>query len=518
MVVQITLIGVSVISLIIILLFCLVIFLLRKLNRRRFECYIWENLPEIMKIGISLKESYKAIFRLIEKVIKTDDAYIYLVDIEGKILVQKASKEELPDREDEEVGILTTSHVGEKVTIKLPRTMPRLDRDEVPDFITQGAARFFSIPLVSSDGFEGVLRIGPIFSKHMKTLKRNKRLLCSLAIPLSLVIKKGLILNKVKEEIVELGALSEIEKEMMRSVFELKEFLELLLGVTIEETGSDGGFILVDQRKGEKIKIFKGIPASVMEEIDSLDSVNEKLTSFNFIVQNMGKSGVVGLIRERTRLAFEENNKRLLIVLANRMELAIKHANSYRMMLDDYLDTLRSLVKSMEAKDPFMEGHAEGIVHYVELIAREMGLGDEETEGIKTAALLHDVGMCALADQILNKPGKYTNYEYETMKNHAQIGAALVEPIKQPFNLAPIIRSHHERYDGWGYPNGLRGKDIPLGARIINLADSFNAMISKRPYRDPLPLEDVIKEIEKASGTQFDPDVIKAFLNVVKKI
>lgn len=175
------------------------------------------------------------------------------------------------------------------------------------------------------------------------------------------------------------------------------------------------------------------------------------------------------------------------------------------------------MVKTMDARDPLTEEHSERIADYAERIAKGLGLMDDEIEGIKTAALLHDVGMCSMADQIINKPGKYTDYEYETMKNHAQIGACLAEPIKRPIDIAPLIRGHHERYDGWGYPNGLRGKDIPLGARIIGLVDSFNAKVERRSYREPLPLEEAVREIENASGRQFDPEVVKAFLDVMKK-
>lgn len=316
----------------------------------------------------------------------------------------------------------------------------------------------------------------------------------------------------------ELGALSEIERAMVKSVFELKEFFGLLLGVAIADTQADGGFVLTSQEGNKTIKISKDVPSSIMEKIENTSSIEKELGNFSFITQAIAQDGVIVLMKSTDKPAFEDNNKRLLLTFAHRMELALKHAHSFQMMLDDYLGTLKILVESMDTRDPLTKEHSERIAHYASLVAKELGLADDEIEGIKMAALLHDVGMCGIADQILHKPGKFTDYEYETMKNHAQIGATLAEPIKHPIDLAPLIRGHHERYDGWGYPDGLRGNDIPLGARILALADSFNAKIEKRAYRNPLPLDEAVKQIENASGTQFDPQVVKAFLEAAKKI
>lgn len=515
MIVQTSLVGALAITLTIILLSVTVIFLAIRIRRRRFELSIWGSLPETMNPGLPLEERFKAIFTLIERVVKTEEVYVYLLDREGKTLVQRISKGRLVTGEDEG-RLLTPSHMEREANIRPPKTIPHLERDEMPGLVSQGAARFFSLPLISSDGFEGTIRIGPIFSRHTKSLKRNESLLSSLAVPFSLIIKEGLELDKARGEVAELGALSEIERMMIRSAFELEEFFRLLLGVAISEIKADGGLVFVS-REAKPVKVAKGIPLPLLEKMDSIHSVEESLESFNLIARRLQEDGIAVLIKEKGKPVFDESNRRLLEVFAKRMELALNHAHSFKIMLDDYLDTLKTLVKTMDTRDPLTKEHSGQIAHYAGLIAEEMGLTDDEIKGIKTAGLLHDVGMCGLADQIINKPGKYTDYEYEIMKNHAQIGACMVEPIKQPIDLAPLIRGHHERYDGWGYPDGLRGKNIPLGARIIALVDSFNAKVEKRSYRDPLPLEKAINQIESASGTQFDPEVVKAFLSAIRK-
>ena len=515
MVIQTTLMGAGIISLLILLLFSLVILLVLKVKRRKFELSIWNRLPETMNPGLPLEERFKAIFGLIDRMIKTEDAYVYLLDREGKALVQRISKGGLVPGEGKG-KILGNSHIDKETVIRLPKSIAFLERDELPGIITQGAAKFFSVPLVSSDGFEGTIRIGPIFVRHTKSLKRNGSLLSSLAVPFSLIIKEGLVLDKAMGKVAELGALSEIERMMIRSAFELEEFFGLLLGVAISEIKADGGLVFVSQ-EAKPIKVSKGIPLPLLEKMDSVNSVEGSLASFNLIARRLQGDGIAVLIKEKGKPVFDESNRRLLEVFAQRMELALNHAHSFKIMLDDYLDTLKTLVKTMDTRDPLTKEHSERIALYAGLIAGKMGLADDEIKGVKTAALLHDVGMCGIADQIINKPGKYTDYEYEIMKNHAQIGACMVEPIKQPVDLAPLIRGHHERYDGWGYPDGLRGKNIPLGARIIGLVDSFNAKVEKRSYRDPLPLEKAIEQIESASGTQFDPEVVKAFLKCDKK-
>ncbi|HAV43426.1 TPA: hypothetical protein DCX15_05365 [bacterium] len=516
MVIQFTLTVAGIIFSLIILLSLAVILLALKLRRKRFELFIWERLPEIMSPSLALEERFKAIFGLIEKVIKTDNAYVYLLESQRKKLIQRASKRGLPSEEEEADRIFEDSREEEEASIQLPRAMERLEKDDLPTLVTQGTAKFFSLPIISSKGLEGVIRFGPIFSKHMRCLRRNESLLSSLSTPFSLIIEEGLVLSKVREEVTELGALSQIEKVMMEGTLKLDTFLELLLGVAISSCEADGGLILADQLKVKKKYIQKGIPPLIMERIKDITSLEEELKDLSFIAQPF-QGGIVVLIREKEKSPFLENSKKLLGLFAKQIELAFKRADSSQAMLNDYLDTLRFFVETMDTQDPFTVEHSKNIAQLADLIAHEMNLSDDEIEGIEIAAFLHDIGMSGIAEEIFKKPGKFTEYEYETMKNHAQIGACLVEPIKQPIDIAPIIRGHHERYDGWGYPDGLRGKNIPLGARIVALADTFNAKIEKRAYREPLSLEEAIKRIEDASGAQFDPEVVEAFLVGIKK-
>lgn len=171
----------------------------------------------------------------------------------------------------------------------------------------------------------------------------------------------------------------------------------------------------------------------------------------------------------------------------------------------------------MEIEDPDVYTHCLRVAGYAVTIAQHMPLSPAEVTAIERAALLHDVGKLAVAGSILNKPTRLTANEYECIKLHPVVGENVVQRIPDLLLLAPLIRSHHEWYDGHGYPDG-RGKDsIPLGARIIAVADAFDAMTSNRPYRKARSTTASVKELAAGSGTQFDPAVVKAFFEAMQK-
>ncbi len=182
----------------------------------------------------------------------------------------------------------------------------------------------------------------------------------------------------------------------------------------------------------------------------------------------------------------------------------------------NYLDTLAILISVIEAKDCYTRGHSEMVSKYAFAVALKMGLPAEETEDIRTAGLLHDIGKIAIDREILVKPGTLTADEKKSIETHCDYGVKILRPGAFLRRILPIVHQHHERFDGKGYPQGLKGDEINPGARILAVADSFDAMTSTRAYRSAMPLEKALTEIERGSGTQFDPDVVEAFLIVVK--
>lgn len=181
-----------------------------------------------------------------------------------------------------------------------------------------------------------------------------------------------------------------------------------------------------------------------------------------------------------------------------------------------YIQTIESLAVALEAKDRYTSGHSQRVSRFATRIAKAMGLGGEDVEIIRQVALLHDIGKIGMVDSILNKPSNLTDEERELVKSHPVVGAQILVPVRTFEKHVDGIRYHHEMYDGSGYPDGLKGTDIPLAARVISLADAFDAMTSTRPYRVGLPLSFAMQEIQKMRGRQFCPEAVDAFLRVLR--
>lgn len=224
---------------------------------------------------------------------------------------------------------------------------------------------------------------------------------------------------------------------------------------------------------------------------------------------------VLYLIKEAEDI--ESDDLHLVTAVAGQAAVALENASLYENLEMSYFSTVKALARAIEVKDPYTFGHSERVTEYAMAIARKMGISEWERRNIKYAAALHDIGKIGIARKILNKPGPLSEEEFLQVKTHPELGDSIIEPVEFLQEPREVILHHHERYDGRGYPGGLRGEEIPLGSRILAVADSFEAMMSDRPYRKALPLTEAVKELEVNAGTQFDPVVIKAFVEVLEE-
>lgn len=190
-------------------------------------------------------------------------------------------------------------------------------------------------------------------------------------------------------------------------------------------------------------------------------------------------------------------------------------SNTYDKLEKAYLDSIQTLRYTVEAKDPYTRGHSDRVSEYSVLIGQKLGLSEDIIKTLRVGGLFHDIGKIGIPDSILLKEAKLTDDEYSQIKNHPSIGAHILCNAEVFKDILPIVKHHHERYDGNGYPSKLKGEDIPYIARIAAVADTFDAMTSKRTYRNALPLDVVKEEIERCSGTQFDPNIAKVFLDII---
>ncbi len=189
--------------------------------------------------------------------------------------------------------------------------------------------------------------------------------------------------------------------------------------------------------------------------------------------------------------------------------------DTYEKLEQSYMESIQTLRYTVEAKDTYTRGHSDRVSEYSVLIGKHLGLCSDDLKALQIGGLFHDVGKISVPDSILLKTDKLTDNEYSEIKNHPTIGSHILSTASIFHNIIPIVKHHHERYDGNGYPSKLKGLDIPYFARITAVADTFDAMTSRRTYRNALPVDTVIAEIQRCKGTQFDPDVADVFLDIL---
>lgn len=225
-------------------------------------------------------------------------------------------------------------------------------------------------------------------------------------------------------------------------------------------------------------------------------------------------SGFVGLFRVEEEPPFETGEVRILECLAKEVSNAATQRSLNDELGEMLFNTVRGLVAAIDAKDEYTRGHSQRVYHISLLLARRLALPPERIQIVSWAALLHDIGKIAIDRVVLNKPSRLTDDEYRQIQTHPARGCRVLEPIPQLREAMPGIRHHHERWDGRGYPDGLAGEEIPLEARVIGIADAYDAIVSTRAYREARPADFALGEIARGAGTQFDPALVPLFLQL----
>ena len=228
--------------------------------------------------------------------------------------------------------------------------------------------------------------------------------------------------------------------------------------------------------------------------------------------------GVLHLDRGPLQEPFSRDDLYLADALAAHVSAGIESAQLLTQQKELFYNTLTVMAQAVELRDQYTGGHTRRVTTYSQLLADQLGIGSDDLHLIRIGTPLHDIGKIGIDDAILRKPGRLTAGEFEVMKKHTVMGAEIVERVPELASIIPIVRSHHERWDGKGYPDGLKGEGIHQLARIVAVADAFDAMTSDRPYRAGMPAEDAFAEVTKQRGKQFDPDIANAFLDIRDKI
>lgn len=226
--------------------------------------------------------------------------------------------------------------------------------------------------------------------------------------------------------------------------------------------------------------------------------------------------GVLNVNNSPKGRTFSQSDLNLLYAFASQAALAVKMLQAREIMEAAYLSVIEALAEAIDAKDPYTAGHSRRVSDYATTLARLMGVPNEETKKIGLAALLHDIGKIGISEDILRKPATLDINEEGLIKAHPVISAKILEPVSTLRDILPIIRHHHEHYDGSGYPAGLRGDEIPAGSRLLAIVDAFDAMASGRAYRRVMSLDEIITELHYHQSSQFDPHILNVFVEAIK--
>ena len=322
--------------------------------------------------------------------------------------------------------------------------------------------------------------------------------------------------------------------EVVREVVNADTVSIMLLDEKKEYLAVIDGIVDTAEYVGERVKTGAGIAGWVAKNNEALliRDINSDELPFDIGVQRdkyrassfisiplvtikQGVIGVLNVTNKNNGNSFTEEEFEILKIFSEQASIDIENTTIYEELETYYLQTVRALSKALEAKDDYTRGHSERVTVYSLELAREAGFDNEELRVLELAGILHDIGKIGIPVNILSKPGKLSDEEYEQMKKHPAMGENIIKDIKFLDKCMPIVRNHHERLDGKGYPDGLTEAAIPSEVRILTIADAFDAMTSDRPYRKALSVSEAVRRLKKDSGTQFDATLVELFVEKV---
>ncbi len=412
-----------------------------------------------------------------------------------------------------------------------------------PTATWQDARSEICVPVRAGEKVAGVISVA---SRRVAAFSADdERLLVAMAGPVGIALERTGLFEDASRRAEEFASLYEIGT-VMGSSLQLPQVLQSIVASALTLLDSDTcSIMLIDQDRGELTmqacqgaitatpgqaceKLGEGIagwvaqsgepllvqgdslPAhlknvAAREQVSSAISVPLKASGHTMGVLNVSSLG---------QRRFGEADVHLLSRLAADAALALDNARLYDELRRSFLETVAALAQAVDAKDPYTRGHSERVTDIAVAIAEALTVSRDELDTLRSAAVLHDIGKIGIAEQILRKPGPLSDHEWDMMRNHPHLGADIVVPVSSLQRVVPVILHHHERWDGSGYPGHLRGEDIPLGSRILAVADAYEAMTSDRAYRQAMPARKAEAILEEGAGRQWDPRVVKAFLQV----
>jgi putative nucleotidyltransferase with HDIG domain len=475
---------------------------------------------------------------------------------------------------DESRGVLELKviKIKDKISIQEPKKEIRLGegiegmvaKTNTPKFILNSGdttlqdslegldikSRTLCVPLDVKDRAIGVIKVS-IRSEDIFR-QEDLDLLCSISNQAAIAIENTRLVHQLERKINELDSIIKMTK-----IISAKRKIESMLEETVNLTkkvmkAEAASLMLLDERtkqlrfevaqgpKGKEVKQFhlqlgEGIAGWVAQKGEPVlvNDVRKDERFFRKIDEHVGFQtrsilcaplkigqriiGIIEIINKIGKPSFSEEDLNLFVILSEQVAIALENLRLYNQLKVLFLNTIGSFARSIDAKSPYTHKHSERVSKYALAIADEISPDNDLKETIELAGILHDIGKIGIPDSILEKSEPLTLDEYKVLKNHPLIGAKIMDSAEEFKEIIPGIKYHHEFYDGSGYPEGIKGDNIPLVARVICIADSFDAMTSERPYRTKLSKKEAVEEIKKYAGIKFDPEVVDAFLRAYTK-
>jgi putative nucleotidyltransferase with HDIG domain len=366
-------------------------------------------------------------------------------------------------------------------------------------------------------------------------------------------VDRAVTRSRLQKENIRLKALIplfEISKLLVTEI-DLAHLFKIITEVLVQEFSVDRvSLMLVDEPSGDLLirashglptdialkarrKYGEGVSGMVLKyrkpliisagkhpEPEVMAAINlEDMPASSMSVPLIGKNKVFGVlsVSKFSGTPFTTSDLQVALILSSQVVTAMENASLFEDLRENYFRTVQALVAAVEAKDPYTRWHSTNVAKYAVAIARDIGMTPSQLEEMHIAAILHDVGKIGISERIISKPGRLSREEFDIMKDHPAHGIRILEPIGFAPDIIKAIYQHHERYDGKGYPQGLAGVSITLAARVLNVADTIDAMVSERPYRGTISSQEVLQELERESGSQFDPKVAESAKHLIER-
>ncbi|OGW36976.1 MAG: hypothetical protein A2010_00530 [Nitrospirae bacterium GWD2_57_9] len=364
-------------------------------------------------------------------------------------------------------------------------------------------------------------------------------------------VERAVTRSRLQKENIRLKALIplfEISKLLVTEI-DLAHLFKIITEVLVQEFAVDRvSLMLVDEASGDlqirashglqpdmAIKARRGVGEGVSGLVlkykkpliisagkhpdpEVMEAINvENMPASSMSVPLIGKNKMFGVLNvsKLSGVPFSTSDLQVVLILSSQVVTAMENAALFEDLRENYFRTVQALVAAVEAKDPYTRWHSTNVAKYAVAIARDLGMSPSQLEEMHIAAILHDVGKIGISELIIGKPERLSREEFDIMKDHPAHGIRILEPIGFSPTIISAIYQHHERFDGKGYPQGLAGEHITLPARVLNVADTIDAMVSERPYRGTISSDEVLLELERESGRQFDPKVTESACRLI---